>query len=422
MSVFVHRAGLLGLVLAIASLAGCSGDARPFEEAVEVRDLGLARLEIVPPENTQLPLFVNHGERVEFALEGFDADGGSVEVSGVDRAWRVSDPALASIDDDGTFVARADGNVRVDVVIADITASAFPLTVRQAALASVSSIEGPARLDPCVPERYFAIGRYNDEAGSARLLRDVSWSVAGGAGRVEPVEGGSVDFSASRPGSVELVAAATIDGQPRLGRPIEIGATLQGLSIDPDIAAADVGETVDLSAIGEFDDGDGGTRTREVTDGVDWAVTDGTAFASVSDEAPTRGRVSADAEGTAQVRASCGDAEATVRFDANAPNESADDDDDGFAFQGDVDGDGILNVGLGDSPITLRISRGETYDGTEDVTSSADFSVVGGDTGIASFGTELGQQNVLFLLGTGDVVVQAVVDDRAARLVVNVFN
>ena len=407
-------------VLAAAALiAGCSGEARPFEEAVEVSELDLAALEIVRPEGTLDPLFVNAGQRLEFGLSGTNSTGGAVEISGNDRDWRVSDGSVASISDDGVFVARADGPVEVGVRIGDIAAQTFDVDVSTSSIESIALIDGPENLDPCVGAQYRAEAEFADGSRRSVSAADIVWSSDATSALLDENENGIVTFSAPNPGAVQLTATV---GEASLARSLVVGDTLpEGrLEIGPATLATRVGGSQQLTATGSFDDGNGGTREEIITEGVVWSISSGAEFASIGNEAGSRGLVSADDDGIATVVASCGNVSDSDTFEAQSRSSSGDDDDD-LAFDGASDDD-VLEVRLSDSPVTVLVSTGDEYDSDDDVSDDADFILIDSNQDFVNVLEDPLGRTQLQLLREGTVRFDVIADGREARLTVRIEN
>jgi len=352
-------------VLVALFVVGCSGDARPLEEAIEVERLGLESLSIRPPLGTIRPLTVNADERIPFTLRGRDDTGTEFEIDGSSRRWSVSDSNVATIDENGSFLARADGEVEVGVRIGEIAAGAYVVTVSTSSVASIERIENPENddgqtsLDPCVSERFVAVGIFAD--GSERLLPNPDWeSVTSGARLVEE-EDGSALFSAAFPGTAQLSAASN---QASLVQDIPVDSTLQEIVVGTgNDSRVGTGREIDLSATGRYGaEADGNLRDEIITATVDWEVTGGLDSATVSNEAESRGRFSGgDSAGTATVSARCGE---TIGTGEITVFENTDGTEDDVRFEGADDND-VLEVAAG-STIQLRFLVGNR-DFTEEV-------------------------------------------------------
>jgi len=173
-------------VLAAFSLVACSGDGRPFEEAVEIQQRQLVSMRILPPERTQDAFFAV-GQLVDFRIEATNSNGGTESISGEDRDWRISDSSVANIDRNGRLIGlrASEEPILIDVIIGGVQSTSYSLSISEATLQNVSSINAvptvqspePSSdtLDPCLPMEYFAIGNFGD---SLRPLLQVEWSVS----------------------------------------------------------------------------------------------------------------------------------------------------------------------------------------------------------------------------------------------------
>lgn len=380
-----------------ALLAGCSGDARPFEEAVEVRELGLVSLSVEPPEDSVLPLSVNPGDRVDFVLAGSDAAGLAVEVSGEDRDWRVADPAVASIDEDGRLLARADGTTTVSVRIGDVAAPPFDLAVSTAALTSIDAIDrvdDGGALAPCLAAEYAVTGLFSD--GSRRRLRELEWTTPTAGVRITPLESGRARLAATRSGTAALVASVN---EARLETDLEVADSLREIDIGPATLATSVGNEQQLVATGRYTDADGTEREANITDAVEWSVPSGTDFIEIGTEGEDAGLVSARAAGAATVRAACGEVAAVEDYLVSAASGG----DGGLSFEGEEND--RIEVRLGDT-VQLRVSTGDEYDSDDDVTEEARWRLIS-NPALARLDTDGEDRGRFVAVAIGTVQVEA---------------
>ena len=410
-----------------ALVAGCSGEARPFEEAIEVSELGLVSLEIVRPEGSITPLVINAGQSVRFGLTGRDSDNGTVEISGEDRDWRVSDPSAASISDDGVLVGRNDvRNVLVDVRIGDIVSQPFDVRVSTSVIAEIVPPAGvtlPSALEPCVGTDFRLEALYIDETRRALTAEEVVWSSDTEEAYADENADGSVTFSAQRPGGVQLTATA---GQASLALPLSVGETLESLDIGPATLAAGEDEEQQLTATGTFEDENGDTRTQTITEGVVWSVASGDdEIASVSNERGSRGLLETGEAGNATVVATCGEVSDRDTFQVQEDDDDPSGDGNGGLALEDANSSNRLTVGLSETPLRLRVSRGDEYSTGEDVTREAVFELVDEDeeSPVATLldgGT--GQFPELRLIQAGTVRLDVFLDDEdlESRLTIRV--
>ena len=426
----------------LAALLGvaCSGEVDPLEEAIEVRDLDLERLFVERPPGTLNPLRINAGERLQFSLRGENSAGVAIDdVPGEGRAWRVSDPSFATIDANGELLALADGAFTVDVRIGDVAASPVDVEVLTRPVGSIERIEGLDAIDPCVVERYVAIGGFggSGESVDERLLSSAGWSVEGAGAERRPQDDGSVLLSVSRPGTVTLVASFN---EARGDKEIVVNAAPTSLTVGPvNALTSAVGATTDLVATAVYAGEGDATREEVVTDSVDWEVVSGAEFVTIGNDPldpETRGQVTAlrdggsGADGTASIRAVCGDVRSEARdfvVRASSTSGSSSGDDRELSFENAVNargnGDGgELEVLVTDEPVQLRVSFGASYDEDDDVTRGSDtrWSLVNADDSVVGTVSTGGRFIPNTTGTTGIVDVRVVVGTRTATLRINV--
>ena len=165
----------VGAALVAMVLVGCEGDARPFEEAVEVRTENLTSISVVPPAISVDKLVMNIGESVQFGVQGTTVSGPTLTLDASDRNWQVTDESAASINDSGRLVAKADGEVGVFLSIGGLVAEAYNLTVSDQPLTGIREIIGEPIIERCLPSDYQATGEFLD--GTIRDLIGVNWTL-----------------------------------------------------------------------------------------------------------------------------------------------------------------------------------------------------------------------------------------------------
>jgi len=357
-------------------LTGCTGDERPFLEAVEVQRLGVDSLEIRRPEVEGGPeaFSIGVGERLALGLAALDANGNEIALDGDDRDWRSADPSVLTVSRDGVITGRTDGTTELDVSVGNVVAGALSVRVSDGALVSIDSIAGPAMPDACGATRYVAIGAFEDSP--SRLLSDVDWTVGAGASLRAPEDSdlatGAIRLVPAGAGAVTL--GAQVGDVIATPRTLTAPDTLTGLTLPTGLQALRVDGTLQLVATARYED-DGSARSVDVTDGVDWSVTSGDAV-SVSNDAPTRGLVRGRRTGNGIVQAACGTDTATVTIGVDA--SGSDDDDEGLS----IEQDGPLFLRFGGLDVQLRVSTGSEFDDDRVVTDGIRFSSE--DTRIAS--------------------------------------
>jgi hypothetical protein len=362
---------LVSATLGAFVLAGCEGDSRPFEEAVEIRTRNITALTVSPPAMAVDDLFINRAQSVQFSVQGRSVSGQSIPLSASDRDWRVTDASVATITDSGLLTGRDNGEVGVFVSIGGLDSELYTLQVSDAELSAIQAIIGPAIVERCRPEDYRATGVYDD--GSVRDLLAVNWALEQNSdelARVASSDDGSVTLTGLNTGVVDLIASS---GEPSQSRSVEIGNSLTSLSITPSPAGVDVGRTQAVVATGSYIDVDpvagvSVARERVITDAVDWQVTSGTEFASVSNTEGSRGRVTGLEEGSATLSASCGNVIDTVAVTVSDTSPDPDE----LSFN--EDSPLILPRSLTQG-VQLRVAEGSTYSAGNDVTSRVTWTV-----------------------------------------------
>lgn len=304
-----------GVVAGLLLLSSCSGDGRPFEEAVEANNLQLNTLTIVQPIGLLPDLVVSPGERVSFTLSATNLANVPVSVASGNRRWSVDNPAVARVDDSGNLLALANGVTNVTVSIGSIGSQVFEVEVRDEVLQGIQSIVGRVPetdnfLERCLPQQYQAIGRFVSLDGSGtsslRAVPDALWSVANQEmGSVaQPIDG----FASVTAVNVDLLEViATAENIAPLSRSITVEDTLMRIDIAPETAAVTLGNTLPLIALAEYDRG-GIVRTDvDITQSVNWFTDEDNDVLSVGNEVFNRGVVTPIATGNQIVTASCGD-------------------------------------------------------------------------------------------------------------------
>ena len=172
MSLKIRALLMPAFVVGFSAIQACSGDARPFEEAIEASQAGLTSLSVEVPEGGLENVILNFGQRITLNLEGGNADNEVFEISSSNRRWVSENPDIASVNDDGTVTGVSNGSTTVSVSIADVASNAFPIEVSNSPLIAIQGVIGATSLDPCVAADYGAIGTFGD--GSERNLQSVS--------------------------------------------------------------------------------------------------------------------------------------------------------------------------------------------------------------------------------------------------------
>ncbi len=398
MSPIIRALLMPAFLVGFSAIQACSGDARPFEEAIEASQAGLTSLSVEVPEGGLENVILNFGQRITLNLEGGNADNEVFEISGNNRRWVSENPDIASVNDDGTVTGISNGTTTVSVSIADVVSNAFPIEVSNAPLISIQGVIGATSLDPCVAADYGAIGTFGD--GSERNLPSVSFTATPtDTTTVTSLSENSVSLLATSPGSVVLTAAVdTLTGSST----ITVNDSLTAIAISPSVATVTVDGTVQLVASGMFANGDS-FITRDLTESLVWSIDSEDETATVSNASGSRGLVTGEATGSASVTAACGDTSSLATLTVLTSDVEAT----SLSFEQGLS----LNLPLLGGQVSLRVSTGSSFSEDDDVTSSTEFSIVG-DTSVVSIGTDADTNGIINPLTIGSTTIRAVFDGR----------
>jgi hypothetical protein len=357
-------------------LSACTGDSRPFSEAVEVRTLNLQSIEVVQPLNSLPEIFLNINQGLQLSLRGIAGSGNSIPLAANNRQWAVSDPSIASITENGYLRALANGTVDVTVSIGGINSIGFGLTVFQADLTEINAISGATTLERCLPQDYAATGTFSD--GTNRTLDDITWTVSNPANaHLIETTGSTTKVNALAAMDLLTLTATSASGQS-LDQAIIVSDSLQTIEIRPRPIVLDVDQELNVTGIGIYSDSTGdeviGTREANITNNLNWVVVTGTSNLSVSNVSGTKGLLTGLDDGEAEVTASCGVDNDRELVEINALGTSTTT---SLAFKiGNtlVSGNQItLSRSANLGAIPLLASTGSEYDADNDVTDKVDF-------------------------------------------------
>lgn len=360
-------------------LNACDGDSRPFTEAVEVRALNLVGVNVEKPTNSLDQIFLNINQGVQLGLQGVTADDETLTLVADNRDWTVSDPAVASITDNGFLRALSDGSVAVSVMVGDLVSVDFSITVANATLSEVTEINALSNsttLERCIPDTYFAIGTFSDQ--TRRNLDNLTWSVNNTLNARLFDSSGSATSLNALVAMDQLTLSATAPGGQSLDQSLVVSANLQNIVIRPLLIALDEGAETPVTATGIYAVNGGETtdttKEADITDNVDWAVASGTDNLSVNNVRGVKGLLTGLDAGNAEITAACGIETARAAVVINGSSTSTDTT---LAFKiGDqlITGNKII-ISRADNlqPISIRASTGSEYDAENDVTQDIDF-------------------------------------------------
>lgn len=302
-------------------LSSCSGDGRPFTEAVEANDLQLKSITVVQPASLLPDLVVNPGAQVSFTLNATNFADLPVDLLSGNRRWIVDNPAdgpaVASIDDNGNLLALSNGVASVRVVVGAVASNTFEVEVRTEVLQSIDSIvardvETDGSLERCLPQDYRAIGKFAaiDGTGteSLRAIPSVRWSVENSeVGTVaKPVEG---FVSVTGVNLEPLILTVEADDVAPFSRSITVEDTLREIRIDPMNSNVNIGQTLPLLALATYELAGEERTDVDITESVQWFAEEDNTVLRVGNTVLNKGIVTPLATGNQVVSASCGNLE-----------------------------------------------------------------------------------------------------------------
>lgn len=390
------RALVTGLLLAIL-LAGCDGDPRPLEEAVESSGLQLASIAITPSRDNAGGVFMNIDEQLQFTITGTNTASETFEISSVDRRWVSSNPAVGTINRNGLFSSIANGDVNVSVRVGGVVSPAFSLRVSDATLTSISSIEGNTSLSHCSEANYSALGLFSD--GTTRGLGSVVWSLPA-ATNAEPIarvletRDDRVTVAADSPGQFTLQAAV---GDASTVVPVTVADDLESVQIEGVSPIFMIlGQTRNLKATALRAD----ESRADVTRVVDWSVNGSVNLASVSENIGSIGLLRALRVGDGSVAISCADQRMEVALRVAEPENI-----ESLAFDPDLPQQ-LLRLSIGTYQMKVEATLTEDNNSTIDVTDFADWEVTSGEDFI-SVDNQGSERGLVTLKAQGAAVLEA---------------
>lgn len=228
----------------------------------------------------------------QFNATGNLSNGTTMEV-GSQASWSSADPALLSIDASGKATALSPGSTTVSASFTGVAAQPMPVTVQGPTIIAVTPAAAGAVVGST--RQFTATGTFAD--GSTRdLTAFVTWSssptgaavisnAAGSKGLAEAVANGTTVITATL-GAVQGSASLSV-------------RTLSSLSITPASSSIAIGSSAQLTATGIFPDG----ATQDLTSSANW-TSSAPGIASVSNDAGTRGLVTANGAGSTTITGS----------------------------------------------------------------------------------------------------------------------
>jgi uncharacterized protein YjdB len=172
--------------------------------------------------------------------------------------WTSSSPAVATVNTTGNATAVAAGSSTITATLSGVTGSAT-LTVLPKSLTAIAISPNAPSVQLGATQQFTATGTYSD-GSTANITSSVSWSSSAAA--VATINAAGL-ATAVTTGSTTITATLTgISGTATLTVP----KVLTGISVAPNSANLAIGATLQLTAIGTYNDG----STANVTSLATW--------------------------------------------------------------------------------------------------------------------------------------------------------
>jgi trimeric autotransporter adhesin len=289
-----------GMVTGVS--AGAANITATFGSASGIATVNVVNLVSIAPLTPANPV-VAVGATEQFTATGTLSDNTMRDVTAV-ITWQSSNPAVATITAGGLAKTLLPGTTTISASYGTVNQSTT-LTVQPPTSITVT----PANVTTAVgaSQQFTATGGFAD--GSTRDLTSlVTWSSsANGVATISNTAGSNGLASAAGNGATTITATLGGAGGPFVGSTRLDVKTLSALDITPANTSVARGSTVKLSARATFNDG----STQDFTESATWTSSI-PSIASVSNAAGSKGLVSGNALGSANITARAGSATAST--------------------------------------------------------------------------------------------------------------
>ncbi|WKD50171.1 Ig-like domain-containing protein [Microbulbifer spongiae] len=272
---------LFWIILLGAVLAGCDSDNNNNQVP------RLVSISIFPAGNLSLA----PGETQQYIARANFSNGTSSNISNSVN-WQSEDSAVVTVNNSGVATAVAPGSTRIFASLAGIVSNRTPITVSGVVLTSIQVTPAVVNLPRGNSQQLTALGTFSD-GSTADITDSVAWrsdnttiATVDNLGEVMAVAAGSTSVFASQGSIVSNTVSVTVTN-----------AVLTSIQVTPAVVSLPVGNSQQLTALGNFSDG----STLDITSSVAWR-SDNTAIATVD----SLGEVVAVAVGSTSVSASQG--------------------------------------------------------------------------------------------------------------------
>ncbi len=386
---------LLGLLMSVG-LAGCTGDADEFLQAIELAQLDIQSLEI-----SALRDRTQRGESLNYSAQAIQSSGNSDFTSRVN--WGTSNPAIATITSAGLVTALTSGEVQITARFGSLSAS-NALTINDATLQQLALTAG-STVDVCNAAQLGATGSYSD--GSSREIRDlVDWSVnAGSSASIENSGATKGTIIATDPRQVTVTLNKGSQTRTVL---VSVLDTLSSIAVTAN-SSGDLAVDAErqYTATGSYT---GATGNVEITSNVSWASSV-SSVASIS----ASGLLKALSLGSTTVTASCGGKQSASQA-ATVSDSSKD------TLQFLSDSSVVTSLTRSnDDDFNLNLQSVSSSNTKTDRTEDAQWSIRSSDASVTvSVNNTDNSKGQLSITGVGSFIVQAVFNEITVILPVEI--
>ncbi|GMV39105.1 MAG: hypothetical protein AMXMBFR64_08210 [Myxococcales bacterium] len=275
---------VMRLVAVAAALAAALGLARCAEDTSETRSLAEVRVLL---SSTDL----RAGDSLQATVLA-EYDDATLRDVTFQVTWASSNAAVLDVSQTGLVHAKAPGTAKVVATYAGMSGE-LSVAVTAKALSLVFIVPDGMELRPGASQQFTAIGSY-DDGSSSDITALATWTSSNET--IASVDAGLAIAKSAGPASI----TAELDGVT--SEPVTLtvlGVTLVGIQLDPTTGTlnAGSGETLEIDAIGIFDDG----TQADISKVVVWESSDPAIAAVDTNGIVTPGTVAGTAEITAAV-------------------------------------------------------------------------------------------------------------------------
>jgi len=401
------------LVAAITVVAvGCQDDkGQAYVEAIELAQNDVTEINIdTNADAVRAPL-----ENSQWLAVAKDSAGEELDYTDQVR-WTSDNTDVATVNSSGKITALAVGTVNISLSLGQFTDSES-YVVSDAEITGITLSPASLSLDECTSENVTSSGTYAD--GTTRdisHLSQLSWSTADAAIATTNSNSNSEDgirVLAHDAGATTLTASF---GAASTELSVTANDTLASIEIAPESLALEINNSGTLSAQGSFSDG----SSANISEAATWSLNNASdsSFVSVGSSSVSGVTVSGTSVGSATVMADCGGISASsgaVVTVTETPTVIS------LSFSDAPNGKFYVEAGESEESNKQLTLMAEFTDGSSsDVTSSAEWEVLTGDSDDISVSNSLGSKGELEVADSTDtnksVIIRATYEDKQSQI------